>query len=148
MEDNLLFKEDARKYKKIMIAVAVLMYTCFAVFTAVLLFEVITKKYEFGLLKCIGFIVPSLVLAVYSTWAVCSKYLKYYMFISEDKIVFFESNREHIYQVSDFTRFEKIKSKSNYTVYRLFFGDNAHAVTSFHTTEFENVLNSIKLKSN
>lgn len=143
MNKELIFSEDSRKYRKLVIVLIILLYTCTIAFSGIMTYEILTKKYELGLFRSLIFIIVCLILALYLTWALCSKYLKYYMFISEDKIIFFENNKEHNYNCSELLDYFIIKRKSQYCVYKLIINNKSHIVTSFKAKEFEETLNKV-----
>ena len=145
MKEEYMFIEDSRKYRKFVIILTIIFYICTIAFASIMSYEIITQKYELGLLRSIICIICCLALALYLTWALNSKYLKYYMYINQDKIIFFDENKEYIYNTIEFINFSVIKNKDKYKVYKLTFNDRCHIISSFVPERFEKTLNKIKM---
>ncbi len=147
MNKEYIFIEDARKYRKLVITLTILFYACTIAFTSILTCEIITQKYQLGLSRSIIFIAVCLILALYLTWASCSKYLKYYMYISNGQIKFFENKKEYVYNCADLFDYFIIKRKNKYCEYKLVLNNKSHIVTSFKPNEFEETLNKLTNKN-
>lgn len=153
MDKEYLFSEDARKYRMVMIFVAVLCYAGFVaclvvgilLFTSTIKSETMMDKIQYFVIS-----VASLAIAIYATWALASKYLKYFMFITEHNIEFFDDGNSHKYNIQDLKGYEIIKQSGwlmgGQCIYKLNFADKSHTVTSFKAQQFKEILDKITNK--
>lgn len=141
--DKFLFIEDARTYRSKVKIFMTIFYVC----SFFLLGIVLACIFEYRDLKMIiisiMFFALSFYCAIYMTWGLKSKYLKYYMFINENEFKFFADNEEHITQIKEFVNYEILKDKGRYKVIRLNFKSERFIITSFKSDELLKVLNDI-----
>lgn len=144
-----LYVENSKKYKPLMLGVAIISYIIFIALIVVGLlynFNIITDlpdaKYSFP-----GAIL-FLVVGIYSTWVLCSEYLKFYIIISDSEIKFYNNKRHEKFSVKDFTYYRVI-SKANWlmggywTIKLIFNGNNEFVVKSFKGEKLELVLKGL-----
>lgn len=85
--------------------------------------------------------------AIYCTWALCSEYLKFYMFISNNKIEFYNKKASHKYDIADLNSFEIIKKANwllgGYWVFKLIFNDCTYIIHSFKGQELKTTLEEL-----
>ena len=148
METNYLFIEDARTSKKKVLAFMIVFYVIFAILAVLAVLDIVVLEQEADVFKlhiCLSIV--ALLFAVYFNWGLCSKYLKYYMFISENEIKFFANKQEYTYSTQQLISYEIIKSNNRYTSVKLNFeGNQQYIVTSFKFNDFQNILNYLLSK--
>ena len=147
--NNYLFIEDSRKYKRVMLVVSIICYLAFAVFSVfgILHYCKVFKDISDGEMF-LPLSIVFLAIAIYCTWALVSKYLKYFMFISSDEMRFFADKKEQCFQISDFKEYKILKKSSwimgGHWVFELTFQNgNIFTITSFKGQQLEEVLKNI-----
>ncbi|MDR1697378.1 MAG: hypothetical protein LBR37_00435 [Erysipelotrichaceae bacterium] len=144
-EQKYLFSEDARKHRKPMLVFTVFFYICFLGLLANTIASFFESEIDWALST--GLILISalaLFVAVYYTWGLMSKYLKYYMFITETDMEFYANNESHRYRIDELKDYEIVSTRTTYTNYKLFFTDGkAFLISSFQVARFQEALSRI-----
>ncbi len=147
--DNMIFVEDARKYKKISLILSII---CFILFACLFIIGILNVTNIIpNLTDGQSFLPVSIVflfVGIYTFWISFSKYLKQYMYISNSEIKFCIDNVETIFSNSELLSFSIIKKANwlmgGYWTYEIKFSNNEkYYYKSFKKNSLELVLNQI-----
>lgn len=143
--EEYFFKEDARTYRKPVVILTIILYIAFCGFFGTVLGLYIEHEIEKRmLLKLVCLASILLIFAIYFTWGLASKYLKYYMFINNYSIKFYCNKRDNQYSIEELMSYSVKNTRGRYTVFQLNFHDGKnYEVTSFKAQEFEAALRKI-----
>lgn len=89
-----LFVEDARLSKKKVLTLMIISYVLSAILLILaILYTEGFKNFGDAFKLLVLFMLLFLIFAIYLNWGYCSKYLKFYIYISNEKIVFLLINK-------------------------------------------------------
>lgn len=151
MKETYLFSEDSRRYRVVYI---ILMIAAYLGFIASV---VVTVLYHIGYEIVDGnrYLIVSimcLIVAVYCTWGITSRYLKYYLFVTYDKIKFHANKKDNEFLLSDLVSYDIVKQHSqimggHYDYELKFKNGESFLISSFKGNELKEFLDKIKIKN-
>lgn len=109
-------------------------------FILTILYTECFKNFGDAFKSLVLFMLLFLILAIYLNWGYCSKYLKFYIYISKEKIVFFADKQEHTYSINNLVSYQIIKTNNRYTTLQLIFNNKQFTITSFKFEDLKNIL--------
>ena len=147
------FYEDSRKWRPIFYILCIVFYS-FSIYELlmfilnkldVIYLEESNTALLSGGTECLVFFIISLCLSIYLTFISCSKDLKYFMFITNNEIIFYSNKKIHIYNIKELKSYvaetETLKKAGGhgreYCFYTLHFNDSSYTITSFKPTELK-----------
>ena len=143
MNNDFLFYEDARKYKKgVMVGLIVFILVTLA-FLLNLIIQIKNKNLNQIILYLILFLI-ALLFVFYLIYALNSKYLKNYIFITSTYIEFYSKTGKQKFETNAFSDFKVIKDKQHYAFFELIIGNQRFEVFSFKPKEITKVLQDLK----
>ena len=150
MEETYLFSEDKRKFRVLIIFVTIMTYLGFIASTTLLILYFIGKLDSAN--NCFSTSIICLIAAVYFTWALTSRYLKYYLFVTYDKIKFHANKKDNEFLLSDLVSYNIVKQHSeilggHYDYELKFKNGESFLISSFKGDELKEVLDKIKIKN-
>lgn len=85
------------------------------------------------------------------TWTACSKYYNYFMFITDNEIIFYDNKAVHNYNIKELrcylaeTKVLKKFGGREYCFYTLHFNNESYTITSFKPRELKEYLDKINI---